>query len=170
MPYKSPQNDECSQARVGRNIYFNRTDHGYTSTMSHSVKLHLEPDEVKNLVIGGTGRTVTGRLTVPEDSDITPDWNFALVDAQLKSEKTDDPPESEIRYVACAVENDGTFRLECVPPGEWKMNAQLSDKGPERSWPESVGFYSRLLTIPENAAEETMDLGSLIIELHERKE
>lgn len=151
------------KVRVARELTYMRTGRTATSTSSHGVTMDLIPGEVRqNVVIGGSGRTVIGRLSVPEDSGVSPDWEFALVqgDVEIEGDKA-----WERDSVACTVEKDGSFRLEAVPPCTLHLTASLSAKGPENVWAEQIGSASRELSIPTEPSDEPIDLGDVQIQL-----
>ncbi|MCL2349719.1 MAG: carboxypeptidase regulatory-like domain-containing protein [Planctomycetaceae bacterium] len=169
------------ELQIGRYITYNHTDHSLASTMSHSKPITVAPGETKQIDIGGGGRTVVGKLAVPEDSGVTPDWNFSLVTMKPVPPKTEmevpmpiatapvKSDETVTRSLAITVEKDGTFQLECVPVGEWQLNAELSKSGPERNWPERIGSASTVVTVTEDNAKDTtaqpLDLGVLTMEM-----
>ena len=65
--------------RVSRTVIFARKSGGYTSTASHGTTLEIAAGETAQVVIGGEGRPVQGKLLPPESFESEPDWNYCLI-------------------------------------------------------------------------------------------
>jgi peroxiredoxin/protocatechuate 3,4-dioxygenase beta subunit len=63
-------------------------NNGNSLAYSHGKNVQVAAGETATVQIGGVGRSVTGTLKVPDDFDVVPDWNFCLVEAIPKIEKT----------------------------------------------------------------------------------
>ncbi len=66
---------------IGRQVSYAVTRTMRTLTLSHTKRLDLKPGETAKVVIGGGGRTVTGKLNM---ADRKPDWNFCVVQMYQK--------------------------------------------------------------------------------------
>ncbi len=155
---------------------------------THGKKLQLEPGKTLQVQIGGEGRTLKGRLVVPDDYEgqvvwdmghirfgtqthravsRTPFYTLGKALAQLLGHKSTlaakpDKPVVRRNYTTSIVV-DGTFEIYDVMPGQYQMNVQLLEypEGGNYNW-EPIGTLSQAVTVPEaknEAADEPLDLG-----------
>lgn len=73
--------------------------------------------------LGGQGRRVEGRLRPPAGDEGAVLWNFAVIYVQSKSD--DELAEPGMRCMA-TVARDGTFHLDDLPAGEYRLLVQFS--------------------------------------------
>ena len=105
---------------VARTIVFAR-DAGFSAHVaSHAVPLLFNPGETTDVQIGGNGRSVIGKLQYAEGSPDPIDWKFALVQINAAPNNR--------RYPRCsAVDSEGRFRVEDVPPGQYVLSVQITN-------------------------------------------
>ena len=78
------------KGRVGQVVRFDVTQRTHANTWTHDRPIDLPSGETIRVDLGGTGRSVVGRLTPPSELDVEVDWNFAL--ARLVPTLPDPPP------------------------------------------------------------------------------
>jgi uncharacterized GH25 family protein len=147
----------------------------------------VKPGEVTHLNMGGSGRTVIGKLHL---TGREPDWqhvhvslhnampnalNNARTPAELKALASSTEAKLAIknyRAYPVLVSNDGSFRAEEVLPGKYDFD--LTTWGTARqamSPPEMSGQCHREVVVPEGEAKDTpADLGTLEITLEPPKQ
>jgi hypothetical protein len=141
-------------------------------------------------VLGGGGRTVVGRIrTVPENA--VQDWTIDLQKlvrqpAPVAPKRAGFPDESvywdawwnytltESRYYL-VFKPDGSFVVDDVPPGDYKLELHLTEPRADRHDRErympagrEIGSLTKNITVPEspaNGVENAFDLGTLTVEL-----
>jgi beta-lactamase regulating signal transducer with metallopeptidase domain len=78
------------KGRIGQVVRFDVTQTSSANTWTHCRPIDLPPGKTVRVDLGGTGRSVVGKLTPPSGLDVQVDWNFAL--AQLVPTLPDPPP------------------------------------------------------------------------------
>ncbi|MBN2582148.1 MAG: carboxypeptidase regulatory-like domain-containing protein [Planctomycetes bacterium] len=124
------------------------------------VKLQLAPGETARVNLGANGRTITGRLQLPEPLKGANYWPYANANI-LRSQ--------EGAYVTFDVNDDGSFRVEGVPPGEaWlRVTAYEPQPNGQSFHGREVAALKLNLSIPETPADDPdkpLDLGQLKLE------
>ncbi|MDB6035680.1 MAG: mecR1 2, partial [Verrucomicrobiales bacterium] len=169
-------------------------DYGPTR-LSHSVPIEVKSGETNVVVVGGTGRTVTGKLectgpsgqlvswnlysqtlrpsyssasmlrpripppnaTLEERQRINQEYQNAIMESNRRQQM-----QNNITY--CLVcEEDGTFRVPNLPPGEYYLNITAvvpSGTGNSGSY-RHIGNISQTVTVPEGTTP--YDLGTFVI-------
>ncbi|MCX5757882.1 MAG: hypothetical protein NTU83_05135 [Candidatus Hydrogenedentes bacterium] len=116
--------------------------------LSHAETVNLDPDKTVNVVIGGSGRPVTGRIA-----------QFAnTVHWQCVGDAAKDLPATAF---AVAMKQDGSFRIEALPQGNYSLEEMRTAKDAAET-SERVHFGP--LTVPEipgGRSDETLDVGVL---------
>lgn len=146
----------------------------------------VHPGETLHLVLGGTGRAVVGRVLAPAGYDKPIDWNYSRVNLSVFIA----PPEHfttmtdaeklawrqawfksaegqarmrNPRGHSVMIENDGTFRIDDVAPGKYRLNV-TADAPPENRYTINgprIGEETRTITISEGDPDEPIDLGDI---------
>jgi hypothetical protein len=162
-------------------------------TLSNGVSLDVKPGETARIQVGGTGRPVVGRLTVPEGAQLD---HFTLGHGVLalptrelptpadfpefNSEKrsawwaafyrtADGRTYAENRDLGYAVDlrPDGTFRIEDVPAGRYEL--KLPFKGLSRGTREGRQAFAWCEVIvpemPGGRSDEPLDIGANPLEV-----
>ena len=80
--------------------------------------------KVVKVDIGRQGRAVVGRLKPPRGFSKPVLWQFAHVAITPDSEN----PEAEMRRYTASINQDGRFRVDDVPPGEYTLSSGLSNE------------------------------------------
>ncbi len=126
-----------------------------SSTYPLAAPVDVPPGATAKLIIGGTGRPVVGRLSVPKELAGQHEWTFRLVDFR--------PDRPRGRVYAGKLAPDGSFRIEDVEAGTYDLLIQAdgfqSDQPPYAS--------RRGIIVPEmpgGRSDEPLDLGALEVE------
>ena len=120
----------------------------------------LKAGKTTTVKLGGSGKPVIGRLIVPANTEKpTGNWNARGVQLTTKNSK------GEEIYYGVFVQEDGAFRVDDLPAGEYQMRATIHDGF------EKVGMYGRYVGSTEldftiklsngGLSEEPLDLGDL---------
>jgi protocatechuate 3,4-dioxygenase beta subunit len=112
------------------------------------------------VIIGGTGRHVLGRLALPKGVVQTVGWDRGR--GSLTDGKT---------TYHFAVQQDGTFRIEDVSAGDWRLEVKLWStlshvSGPDRWGWALLGSITQSFTIPKmptGRSGEPLGLGTLVL-------
>jgi hypothetical protein len=146
----------------------------------------VPPGQTVDVVYGGSGRPVKGRLKL-SDPNRTVDFNvghrnfatrmprfpggFASVAEAREWQNSPEVREARRnhRYYAFRFDEDGSFRIENVAPGDYSLSVQIAEPG-AREWEPGapIGSITRDVTvpeIPEGVSDEPLDLGELVIEV-----
>ncbi|NLE57427.1 MAG: hypothetical protein GX616_03645, partial [Planctomycetes bacterium] len=156
----------------------------------HAVPVEVTPGETTKVTVGGSGRTVTGRLAVPPGKSV--DFDRAFVSGSLSirrplptfpanaSNMTDSQKiewyeswlasaegqvwrKAEMIHYYVPVTSDGTFRVQDVPPGKYDLHISAHELHIGDAWGmgEQIGGAASELTVPDGAGDSTVDVGSL---------
>ena len=106
--------------------------------------------------LGGTGRSVVGKLQPPEGFTGEVRWNFAIVHVQPdeKGEREDSP------FITATVDRDGKFHIDDAPAGQYSLSVRFDrdDAGHLDNHRFAVQQTN------EGATAEPVDLGTLKLE------
>ncbi|HEY3964784.1 MAG TPA: carboxypeptidase regulatory-like domain-containing protein [Planctomycetaceae bacterium] len=151
-----------------------RTERGPFFANGKSAQFKAPPGQVRTIVLGGTGRTVIGRFQL-KDEAWAADWEGSLGALHL-AEK---PAEADVQYYWPSprfdIDRDGSFRIEDVPPGPYRLAFSLLALKPEsclRSGPRALpreakgmrGLMVGNITVSEleaGAVDQPVDAGTL---------
>jgi hypothetical protein len=140
---------QTGPATVTRRIrYANRGD-SWMSANTHTMNLNILPSITFAIQLGGMGRNVTGRLTVPADFADQVAWHMGSVSLTERRAPTgvegffyrlgqaigqataghftSSPPQQRDNPAtyAAAIADDGRFEIEDVPPGDYELRVTL---------------------------------------------
>jgi len=106
-----------------------------------------------NLDIGGTGRSVTGRLVLPTSG------GWMIRRASIEPSGTEDP----LRVRGVRVFEDGRFRAEDLDPGEYKLLIKIHEPPPgdECGWGRLIAGFSHMFKVAGAVKGGLLDLGNL---------
>lgn len=180
--------------RVGwfREMTVRRGDGAFPSwTSSHTNTLFLEPGESVHIDIGKGGRTVTGKMVVPEDSDLEVDWLNAStrrLSADIswpaapeglsreersewykkfrESEEGQELQETQRMYVV-DVDQDGSFRVNNVAPGAYTLWIDVAKYGADGELL-VTGQVAEAVSVPTGDGEDPIDVGTLPAKLYKQ--
>ena len=153
---------------------------------SHIQPVEVKAGEVTQVVYGGVGRPVLGRVVL-SDPKRKVDWNsghhsfgtkFPRPPRQLKTpeewEQWNHSPEMKEarenhRYYGLRLAEDGAFRIENVLPGTYQLSINLTEPSADRfgSGP-LIASHSQevaVADIPGGVTDEPLDLGVLTLQL-----
>ncbi len=177
------------KAWVGRTIKLSE----HMSTSSHSISIQVDAGRTVRADVGGTGRPVVGRVTVPAAINGPIDFSIGFNSIRAKA-KQPPPPEglsrekraewfkkwmetedgqafqrSQHLSYTVKVEPNGSFRADDVPAGTYQLSIQVHESGGEkRGVGELLGSASHDFTVPEmpgGRSDELLDIGSLELKL-----
>jgi hypothetical protein len=117
---------------VGRDIILMVNQGAAEATSSTRVPVSFAAGETRNVEVGGTGRSVIGKLAPPAGATEKVLWQFATIDVEVELPK--DVP-TEVRRMLQAsnpqiwatVARDGSFRLDDVAPGKYVLSVRFNE-------------------------------------------
>ncbi len=127
---------------------------------SHTVGVQIKAGQTTHIQIGGTGRPVIGKVVIPDQIKDKFDWQYATYDLSINS------PENPYKLLSLMFEEDGSFRVEDVPAGNYHLYVRAYEVSAERQArpEEQIGVLSRDFTVgemPNGRSDEPLDLGTL---------
>ncbi len=161
---------------------------------THNVRVTTEPGRKHEISIGGDGRPVIGRVVIP-NTDAKYDWgtNVVMTDSSKfkfpdaldnmtpeekqswyeewgKSEEGIAYTKMQNRMYAVMVSDDGRFRVDDVPAGDFTLSLSINAATPsgQCGFGESLGNVTHRFTIPampDGRSDEPMDIGNLTLKL-----
>ncbi|MBN2582826.1 MAG: carboxypeptidase regulatory-like domain-containing protein [Planctomycetes bacterium] len=172
---------------IGRQITIQERPGGtFRVGNSHSVPVEIKAGETVRVALGGTGRPVVGRVTVPEEIKSKIDWregyshivlhvegmpDFYNMDAAAWDAWSKIPPDRQMtlrrqqRTYLVHLNNDGTFRVEDIPAGDYWLRIGIMDNsGDWQTDGRLLGRIARRFTVPEmpgGRSDEPLDLGDM---------
>jgi hypothetical protein len=180
---------------VGRSICLNQKT--ITIGTTHFVQLRTEPGQTAHADIGGTGQPVVGRLVAPAGFNQTLDWTMSQAEVHTKASEGFQPPANwatmtdaqrkdlvaqwraahpspngghQFReFYPFPIQEDGFFRVEDVPPGEYALTVTVHEPPVAGSFNlgKPMATVRREFTVPElsgGRSDLPLDLGELLIE------
>lgn len=142
---------------IGRRIMLTVEDGATEVTSSGMIAMEFPGGKTTHVELGGTGRPVVGTLQPPGGFLERVRWNFALV----KVAPAADERGGVGSYFTAAVDRDGRFRIDDVPPGDYLLNVRFDRPGPGQ-------LLDRPIEVPPpgegKEADAPVDLGSLRLE------
>jgi hypothetical protein len=176
--------------RVFRVTNFHEGLPGVTG-LSHHTEVEVHPGQTTEIVMGGAGRRVIGRIrTAPENA--VADWTRDLQRLVRARPELTPPKESEFPDLTTyfqawrkhdaaeakyylAVKPDGSFVVDDVPPGRYRLELRVTEPPPDRLGEKrymgsghEIGSLRKDVTIPAASTEsgqEPFDLGTFTLEL-----
>jgi hypothetical protein len=150
--------------RVSRLVMFDQATRQGTSTTgtgTHAVRAEVKEGTRASVTLGGSGRTVTGRLAAGAELEnrqlafTAGDFRFLT----LREKRDDGFPG---RHLVLNIERDGAFRCEDVPPGDYDLLVTVRDAGGALNGPE-IARIQRSVTVPPDdpTTGKPLDLGRL---------
>ncbi len=144
---------------------------GEQHTPGWNERVEVPPGGTVEVKIGGKGRPVTGRLTIEGTPEFPVDWTHqepVTLDAGLDQAAT--APDRWYR-VAANLEKDGTFRIDDVPSGKYRMRLRINGSLPPGSGggDAQVGRVDRSVEVPPipgGRSHEPLDLGTIHVQLN----
>jgi hypothetical protein len=138
---------------AGQTIYLSLGDSG--ALLKGTARLQVPSADGEVLYLGGrlySARSAFPRFSSPEESRAfmqSPEWQ-----AQMKAQKN----------FAVAVGADGTFTIDSVPPGSYKLDLNASRPSSGSPMPTPVAVGSIEVAVPENANPFTpIQVGEVVL-------
>ena len=158
----------------------------------HSRWVFVESGKTVTVQIGGTGRRVVGRMVAPEGRNVKPDWMTRASDCMILTAESiwDSLPEGlsldeskkwyedfrkteqyrQMREASLVLipycEEDGTFFVDDVPPGEYRLNVTVRRYALGYSTDrDGVTSVNHRFTVPPGEDGSVVDLGILTADL-----
>jgi thiol-disulfide isomerase/thioredoxin len=174
-----------SEVLVSRDIPVKRPMGRMTIYRSPSFKVAVVPGERTQVVMGGTGRAVIGKLTASKKINGAVDWTASnnsliikpsaagLLSTALQKLRSTGRG-SEVRFASrsysIVLDRDGSFRVEDVEAGVYDLHVMV-DEPPRDSTGFShsrniLGTARRVVTIPPipgGRSDEPLDLGTILL-------
>ena len=131
---------------------------------THTIRVDAQPGQTENVHIGGTGRPVTGKIIIPEQIKSRTNWQYIEGNLNINS------PDNPYLLISFEINNDGTFRIEDVPAGEYLLYIQAFDLNsqPQLSSMEQVGSLTHPFNVPQppgGRTNEALALGEFELEI-----
>jgi beta-lactamase regulating signal transducer with metallopeptidase domain/protocatechuate 3,4-dioxygenase beta subunit len=159
-----PPNMTCT---IGRYIFTERRYGGASGSQSHAHRITTQPGVVAEVNVGGTGRPLIGKFQLPAEADRSvDDWNGSHAILRRVSD-LEDGVETNLRTYPFSVNDDGTFRVDDLPAGDYQLSYSVVDWLANNEHFE-VARVEEQFTIPEidgGRSDEVFDLGTMILEL-----
>lgn len=154
---------------------------GGSWSWSHIEPITVKAGEVTRVIYGGHGRPVIGKV-VSSDPARKVEWQSgyhnlatqmprppsglgALIRAWAQGPEVKAARQT-YRYYAVQFAEDGTFRIEDIPPGSYRLSCNFSEGGQMGGRP--IGSLNKDVVVPEmpnGPTDEPLDLGQLTLEL-----
>ena len=185
VPFERPQIDHIStvkcddlgqfvfervypgKGQIARQVEMVGPERHRLTTVSQPNAIDLKPGETTHINLGGVGRAVIGRVTRPEG--IPANW---LAHGNYLIEKNDPPGRTKRQY-NFAVAPDGTFRIEDVEPGEYRLSIGFSEvPGVDTAIGPTIAVVEHPVEVPENPVgrgDEPVDTGELTVKPRGKK-
>jgi len=184
--------ERVTPGRMGVHRYVEDANHR-GRTASNPVNVDVKPGETVRVQVGGTGRPVVGRLSVPAGialSDLVLDNGGNLSTERPEPAKPVDYPdwtrerqqdwwhaysrtpegrayfENRERQYALALGSDGFFRIEDVPPGRYVL--RLPFEGRTEGYRAGRAYARADVVVPEirdGRSDEPLDIGAIPLEV-----
>lgn len=149
---------------------------------TQQTRFSVVPGETKQVQIGGTGRPIIGQLATSDPERVV-DWKqglhhlsnwprpprFRTQEEFIAWRKSPEVLEAHKnhRTFAMQVAEDGSFRIEDVPPGDYTLQVNLTEPNSDGfSMGRSIGSLVYDVTveeIPGGQTDEPLDLGTLTV-------
>ena len=192
----------------GRSMVSRLVESGRSMSLSHKTPIEVAAGETATVTVGGGGRGVIGRLPLPEGFEkkqlsshrvsanielkqgeipLPASWEEMDVKAQHAWHREWYVSEAGIAHVRAArryaveVEDDGSFRADDVPAGEYTLSVQIFRPEPQVNYywtgrfaaPSPIASVTHEFEVPEVEGEEDakpVDLGNLRLEITTHQE
>ena len=116
---------------------------GYRRSYTHGERIETEAGKTYRVVVGGAGQNVIGRMVVPDKAPEF-DWGFCQIkrakprdfdkwspverEQWWEKRRAEDAKDGPIKSYTFAVEDDGSFRVNALPPGEYELKVTVRKK------------------------------------------
>jgi len=127
---------------------------------SHSKSIETKAGETISVNIGGTGRPVIGQLVIPDDIKDKFYWRYTRCSLKINS------PENPYKNLNFKCEEDGSFRVDDVPAGDYCLyvTAYEPPSKPSGCIETKIGLLSHNFNVPDipgGRSDEPLNIGTL---------
>ena len=107
--------------RIGRSLMLMADEGAREVTSTCKIAASFPAGQTVHIDLGGTGRSVVGKLQPPEGFTGEVRWNFAIVHVQPdeKGEREDTP------FITATVDRDGKFHIDDAPTGQYSLSVRF---------------------------------------------
>ena len=149
------------KGHVARQVEMVGPERHRLTTVSQPNAIDLKPGETAHINLGGVGRAVIGRVTRPDG--IPENW---LAHGNTLIETRDIPGRPRRQY-HFGVAADGTFRIDDVEPGDYRLLISFSEvPGVNTAIGPTIADVEHVVHVPETPAgqsDEPVDIGELTV-------
>ena len=151
------------------------SEHSYSS--ASTTRIEVKPDRATTVTLGGTGRPVFGRVTVPEGLRERVDWGSSMNHLAARRSLWKEAAgmlgmgtNASSHDYAVKVESDGSFRVDDVVSGAYQLSFLLREapSNPSRRHDvEPIAGAHREVTVPDmpgGRSDQPLDLGEISLE------
>lgn len=125
-----------------------------------SIETKFPAGETVHLEFGRHCRTVVGRLRAPPDLKMRPRWRLASVELRWENASGD----RQTREFKGSPENDGSFRIDNVPPGRWALAIDYINYDRENQWRLYLLHHFSVSELDDGPSPAPLDLKVLNLE------
>jgi hypothetical protein len=170
---------------VSRQLKYGEMGGSWMNASDHATEVVAKPGETTEMQIGGSGRTIKGKLTVPQGQEATVQWSMGAVQMYESSPSSaasnlfqvlgqaiaqSTAPQAApaglqniVRRSYGSTLDDGNFEFFDVEPGTYQITLQLYGvEGNQRNW-NNLANFSKVITVEEGPEDEVIDLGEMEI-------
>jgi RNA polymerase sigma factor (sigma-70 family) len=125
-----------------------------------SAPVEVAPGATAKVAVGGTGRPVIGRLSIPKKLSGKHEWTYHLFEPRLDGK--------QVRSYDGKPAADGSFRIEDVVAGTYDLIIEADDFQSNQP-PYALRRGIIVPETPGGRSDESLDLGALDVELPEKR-
>jgi 5-hydroxyisourate hydrolase-like protein (transthyretin family) len=139
-------------------------------TTTQIVQVDLKEGETRTIQIGGTGRTIRGKMVMPEGVTADVAWrggNERTLELRFTEgeRKSAEFIRMHRRRIRVDVEKDGSFSAVDVPPGKYTLTISVGDNTSAQPDSEQIGYLKREVDVPDTSSTAPIELGAVTIKM-----
>jgi beta-lactamase regulating signal transducer with metallopeptidase domain len=118
------------KARIGRLIILMVDDGALAATSSTMIAADFAAGKTTQMDLGGFGQPVVGKLQPPDGFKGKVNWNFAIIYVETSGAAENLPLHEFSPEVMATVDRHGTFRIDDLPAGSYRMSVRFDREPP----------------------------------------